>query len=262
VVPGRRASGRLLGGVTALVTLWLYLPVVVMVVFSFNDTTSRLNFSWQGFTTRWYRQALAVPDLTEALVNSLVVASATAVVGTVVGGTLGYALARTVFRGRRLTEGVLVVSVAAPEVVLGAALLSLLVSLGLPAGLTAVFVAHVMFCIAYVATTVRARAAGADITLEDAAADLGADPWAVFRLVTLPQLAPGLIAAGGLAFLLSFDDFVITSFLVGSSTTLPVWIYSAGRFGIPPQVNVLATMALAIALVAVVAWNLRRPGRR
>ncbi|MFE7961092.1 ABC transporter permease [Streptomyces sp. NPDC057413] len=175
---------------TALVLAWLLLPIAVMILFGFNDTGSKVNFTWQGFTLNWYRHLFAIPNLTSALVNSLTIALVVAVVATLLGTPIGLALGRYRFRGRSSVDLLMFAAIAAPEIALGAALLSLFIVLGVPRGYWTIVIAHVAFCIPYVAITVRARMAGHDPTLEEAARDLGAGPWTAFRLVTLRCCCP------------------------------------------------------------------------
>ncbi|MCK8675965.1 MULTISPECIES: ABC transporter permease [Streptomyces] len=243
----RRGSGLRLW--TWLVIGWLLLPIAVMILFGFNDTSGKVNFTWQGFTLTWYEHLFAIPNLTDALLNSLGIGLVVAVVATLLGTPIGMALGRYRFRGRGSVDLLLFAAIAAPEIALGAALLSLFIILGVPRGYGTVVVAHVAFCIPYVAITVRARMAGYDPTLEEAARDLGAGPWTAFRLVTLPMLLPGVVSGALLCFALSVDDYVITSFNAGRTVTFPLWVYSAARTGVPPQVNVMGTLIFAAGLL-------------
>jgi spermidine/putrescine transport system permease protein len=244
----RRAHGRrrwtrvLLPTYTGAVIFYLTSPILVMILFGFNDTKGRFNLSWQGFTIEWYRQLLGIPDLTSALKNSLLIAAFSTVVATILGTMIALALARHRFHGQSSTNLILFMNIAAPEVVLGAALLGIFITLQVPLGFLTIFLAHVMFNIAFVAVTVRARLSGMDTSLEEAAQDLGATPWITFWLVTLPLIFPGVLAGGLLAFALSIDDYVITSFISGQTITFPLWVYGASRLGIPPQVNVMGTL--------------------
>ncbi|AEW98868.1 ABC transporter permease [Streptantibioticus cattleyicolor] len=256
----RRAPG--LRVYTWLVLAWLLLPIAVMILFGFNHTRGKVNFTWQGFTLTWYRHLFAIPDLTGALVNSVTIALITAVVATALGTPLGYALGRHRFRGRGSVDFLLFAAIAAPEIALGAALLSLFITLGVPRGYWTVVVAHVAFCVPYVSITVRARMAGHDPSLEEAARDLGAGPWTAFRLVTLPALLPGVVSGALLCFALSIDDYVVTSFNAGRTVTFPLWVYSAGRTGVPPQVNVMGTLIFLGGLLVAgvnVLLSRRRP---
>ncbi|GLZ11255.1 ABC transporter permease [Actinomadura sp. NBRC 104425] len=260
LVPRRRArrraasSGRLLHVYTVLLIAWLLLPIAVMILFGFNDTHSRQNYRWEGFTLRWYRHLFDKPDLTTALVNSVTIALLSTAVTTVLGTAAGLALGRHRFRGRGAANLVLLMAICCPEVVMGAALLSMCVTFNLPRGYPTILAAHVMFSIAFVAVTVRARAAGLDPAVEEAAEDLGAGPWTRFRLVTLPMIMPGVVSGALLAFVLSIDDFVITGFTGGATVTFPLWVYGSTRTGMPPQVNVMGTLIFAVGvLVAVVS---------
>ena len=240
-----------------LVILWLSSPIIVMIVFGFNDTTGKFNIRWQGFTLRWYRELFTIPDLTQALVNSLSISLIVTAIATVLGTLMGVALGRYRFRGSGSVNLLLFANIAAPEVVLGAALLSLFLTLGVPRGYWTIVIAQVMFSIAYVAITVRARMVGLDPALEEAARDLGAGPVATFFRVTLPLIMPGVVAGALLVFALSIDDYIITSFNAGNTVTFPLWVYGASRVGVPPQVNVMGTLIFAggvlLALLAAVA---------
>jgi spermidine/putrescine transport system permease protein len=239
----RRKPGRWLLPIWGwLVIAWLSSPIIVMILFGFNDTHSKYNIRWQGFTLRWYRELFAYPDLTQALKNSLTIAALVTVIATVIGTLMGFALGRYRFRGSGTTNLLMFANIAAPEVVLGAALLSLFITVGWQRGYWTIVVAQVMFSIAYVAVTVRARMSGLDPSLEEAARDLGAGPYAAFFRVTLPMIMPGVLAGALLVFALSIDDFIITSFNSGNVQTFPLWVYGASRVGVPPQVNVMGTL--------------------
>jgi spermidine/putrescine transport system permease protein len=242
---GARAGGRVLSAYTVLVIAYLCLPIFVMILFGFNDTKGRFNFTWQGFTLDWYRNLFEIQGLTEALKNSLTIAFIATVASVVFGTTLGLAIGRYRFRGRAAIDLVLFAQIATPEIVLGASLLSLFISLGVPRGYLTILIAHVMFCIPFVAITVQARVVGLDRSLEEAALDLGARPLTTFRLVTLPLIMPAVLAGALLSFALSIDDFVTTSFNSGQTSTFPLWVYGASRVGVPPQVNVMGTLIFA-----------------
>jgi spermidine/putrescine transport system permease protein len=219
-------------------------------MFSFNNPHGRFNFTWVGFTLKWYGpHLLDYPSLTTAMENSLIVAFA-ATVGAVVLGTLvGLALGKYRFRGLGTANLVQFAAISAPDIVLASSLLAFFVTLRVPLGLPTIIVAHIMFCLSFVAVTVRARVLTLDRSLEEAARDLGAGPWATFRLVTLPLIFPGVLAGALLAFAISIDDFVVTSFVSGSTQTFPLWIWSATRNGLPPQVDVLGTLIFVAGLV-------------
>ena len=221
-----------------------------MIMFSFNNPHGRFNFTWVGFTLKWYGpHLLDYPSLTTAMENSLIVAFA-ATVGSVVLGTLvGLALGKYRFRGLGTANLVQFAAISAPDIVLASSLLAFFVTLRVPLGLPTIIVAHIMFCLSFVAVTVRARVLTLDRSLEEAARDLGAGPWATFRLVTLPLIFPGVLAGALLAFAISIDDFVVTSFVSGSTQTFPLWIWSATRNGLPPQVDVLGTLIFVAGLV-------------
>ncbi|WP_396445929.1 ABC transporter permease [Actinomadura sp.] len=250
--PRRRVSG--LHVYTLVLIAWLILPIAIMILFGFNDTRSKQNFEWQGFTLKWYRHLFDKSDLTTAVVNSLTIALLSTLITTVLGTFAGLALGRYRFRGKGSTNLVLFMAISCPEIVMGASLLSMFVTFNLPRGYLTILVAHVMFSIAFVAVTVRARVVGLDPAVEEAAQDLGAGPWTRFRLVTLPMIMPGVLAGALLAFVLSIDDFIITNFTSGATVTFPLWIYGSTRTGTPPQVNVMGTLIFAVGiLIAVIS---------
>jgi spermidine/putrescine transport system permease protein len=254
--PGGAGRG-LLGAHTLLVYLFLYGPIAVLAVFSFN--AGRQTAIWEGFTLDWYRRLLGDDRLLAAAGNSLLVAAVATVAATTLGTAAALALARhprqggTAFRGRRATQGLLYLPVILPEVVLGAALLTFFGLARLRLSLGTVIVAHVVFSLSYVAIVVRARLAGLDPSLAEAARDLGAGPWETFRRVTLPLALPGIAAAALLVFTLSIDDYVVTSFVAGvGATTLPLHIYSMLKVGVTPEVNAVSTLLLAVTIVPIV----------
>jgi spermidine/putrescine transport system permease protein len=239
---------------------YLFLPIAVMIVFSFNDPSGRQNITWQGFTFQNYLDIWGRPDITGPMVNAIVVAVAATLIATILGTLIGIALTRYDFRGRNGLNLLIFIPMATPEIIMGASLLSLFVSFGVQRDLTTIIIAHVMFNISYVVVTVRARIAGFNRSLEEAAMDLGADEWQTFRRVTFPLIFPGILAAALLAFALSIDDYVITSFVAGRSITFPLWVFGVSRLGVPPEVNVLGTLIflVAIAFIAVQIWSQRR----
>lgn len=239
---------------TWLVLAYTIVPIAVMVAYSFNQAPSgRLTFSWQGATTYWYRHVFDISELTDALVNSIELAVLSTVISLVLGVPLALALARRRLRGATLVDSVIFVDIAAPSVVVGASLLSFFITLDVARGLGTILIAHVAFNIAFVVVVVRARAVGLDPAIEKAAADLGAGPFTTFWTVTLPLLAPGIVAAGLLAFAMSIDDFIITQFAAGQTLTFPLWVYGAVKIGIPPQVFVMGTLIFtAGVLIAIV----------
>ncbi len=259
----RRPARLILPAITTIVIAYLVFPLTIMIAFSFNDTepADRIVLRWRGFTTAFYRRLLEIGDLTEALRNSLVIAAASTVVATAFGTLVALALVRYRFRGRGVLETMQFLNIASPEIVLGASLLSLFVSLGVPRGMLTIFIAHVMFSVPFVAVTVRARLAGFDRAVEEAAQDLYADAWQTFFRVTLPLIWPGILAGALLAFALSIDDFVITQFNAGQTLTFPLWVFGAVKTGIPPQVFAMGTLIFAVGAVAA-AYNLLGGRRR
>ena len=259
----RRWTRFVLPTYTGIVMLYLAVPILVMIAFGFNDTEGRFNFTWQGFTLDWYRNLLAIPELTTALRNSLTIAAFSTLLSTVLGTMIALALARHRFRGKTGLDMVMFMNIAAPEVVLGASLLALFVTAQIPRGFGTILVTHVMFTISYVAVTIRARLAGFDRSMEEAAQDLGATPWTAFWKVTFPLIFPGILAGALLAFALSIDDYIITSFVAGQTSTFPLWVYGATRLGIPPQVNVMGTLIfLGGASLAILNLYLQRRENR
>jgi spermidine/putrescine transport system permease protein len=241
---------------------YMLIPIAVIAVFSFADTPrDRLNFAInEGFTLEYWKNAFSVVELNEAMLLSLELAALTTAIATAIGTMMALALVRHKFFGRRATNLLIVLPMATPEIVIGAALLSMFIVYSVSLGFTSLLIAHVMFSIGFVVVVVRSRLIGFDRSIEEAAADLGATPWQTFRHVTLPLLAPGVMAAGLLAFALSIDDFVISNFNAGTTETFPIWVYGAALRGVPVQVNVLATMLFVatIAAIGLVLWQQRR----
>ncbi|GAA4940159.1 ABC transporter permease [Streptomonospora halophila] len=234
------------------VLCWLFAPIVFMVVFSFNDIKGRHNVTWEGFTLRWYSDAFAYPDLNVALLNTVTIAVLTMLIAGFLGTLLGLALGRYRFLGQSATNLVMFSAISAPEVVLGASLLSMFLTMNIAVGYWTILIAHVMFSVSFVAITVRARVLTMDPGIEEAARDLGASPLTTFRLVTLPLLVPAITSGGLIAFALSVDDYIITSFVSGSTQTFPLWIWGATRVGIPPQVNVMGTLIFGVGVLLAV----------
>ena len=246
---------------SGLALLYLFIPIFIVVLFSFNDNQGRFNFTWQGFTLSHWANPFENPDLAVALKNSLLIALFSTILATILGTFMGLALVRYGFRGRGVVDMLVFLPLATPEVVLGAALLALFLTMAVNTGFATIVIAHTMFTISYVVVTVKARLEGMDRHIEEAAMDLGATEWTTFRKITLPMIAPGLAAAGLLAFVLSLDDFVITNFNAGETQTFPLFIWGTARQGIPPQVNVVATALLLVAL-ALMFLNLLVQRRR
>ncbi len=241
---------RWLGAVVAGVYLFLHVPLLILMAFSFN--ASRFSVAWNGFTLEWYRDLLARPDILRGLWLSTVVGLTSAVVSTGLGTLLALALARYRFRGRATVESLLYVPLVTPEIVVGISLLTLFASGGMALGVGTIVIAHVAFSVSFVTVVVRARLAGMDESLEEAAMILGANQRTTFFRVTLPQLAPGIMAGALLAFTLSFDDYVITSFVAGSgSSTLPVVIYGMVRRTVEPTINAVSTLVLVATTILI-----------
>ena len=227
---------------------FLYLPLVIVVVYSFND--SRLNAEWVGFTLDWYRKLFVHDEMLTAAANSLLIGSVASLVSTVLGTMAGFAMYR--YRLRLLPILVLT-PIAIPEILMGVSLLIFFVMLNFTLGLLSVALAHIAFCIGFVAIVVRSRLAGMDESLTEAARDCGATPWAAFRYVTLPLIMPGVVAGALMAFTLSIDDFVITFFTAGAgTTTLPLQIYSMIKIAVTPEVNAVSTLLMLLTLMLIV----------
>ncbi|MFO0996763.1 MAG: ABC transporter permease [Alphaproteobacteria bacterium] len=238
-------------GLFAATGIFLYFPIVTLIVFSFND--SRRAIVWEGFTLRHYLRAADNASLQEAFLNSLIVASTSTVVATVLGTMLGLALHRYRFPGRGAFDAWLHLPIVVPEVCMGVALLAFFALLDVSLGLVTIILSHVAFSIPFVAVLIRARMVGFDPALEEAARDLGAGPWRIGRTIVLPYLGPAIAASALLAFTLSIDDFVITFFTSGpGSTTLPLKIYSMVRFSVTPEVNAASTVLIVIAVAFVI----------
>jgi len=268
---GAQAS-RWLGAWGAGFLALLYVPIALIFVYSFNSNVVNM-MAWEGFTLDWYRSILGMPTrlaksdnyvqstatLLAAVRNSLVVATFATLVSTAIGTATAMAIARHRFRLRRLYQGLLVLPMVMPDIVLGIALLIFFVSLGLDLGLQTIVAGHCVFLSSYVFVVVSTRLAGMSTDLEEASADLGASPWVTFRRVTLPQIAPGIAGGALLAFIISMDDLVITYFIAGvDSATLPLFIYGILRRGIKPEINALAMLLLAFSfLVAATGLWLR-----
>ncbi|MEU7608759.1 ABC transporter permease [Micromonospora sp. NPDC049204] len=249
--------------VALLVVGYLSLPILVVAGLSFNRPSSRLSYDFNEFTLDNWRRPCATSDMCDAVVRSVQIGFLATVVATVLGTLLAFALVRHRLRGRSGINVLIFLSMATPELVMGTSLLALFVSAGVPQGFWTIVVAHVTFCVSFVVVTVRARLAGMDRRLEEAAMDLYANEWQTFRRITLPLVLPGIVAAALLAFSLSFDDFIVTNFNAGTTVTFPMYVWGAARRGIPPQVNVIGTAMFAIALLLTGLTSLRgRQARR
>ena len=243
------------------VLAYLFLPIAIVVLLSFNKPASRLSYSFNEFTLDNWLNPCGAGDLCASLAISAQIGLLATMVATVLGTLMAFALARHRFRGRAGTNLLVFLPMATPEVVLGSSLLALFVASAVPLGFWTVLIAHIMFCLSFVVVTVKARLAGMDPRLEEAAADLYATEWQTFRRITLPQVLPGILAAALLAFSLSFDDFIITNFNSGSTITFPMYVWGSAQRGVPPQVNVVGTAMFGIALLLVLGGELRRRRR-
>jgi spermidine/putrescine transport system permease protein len=228
--------------------VYLLLPIAVVVVFSFNNPPGKFNYTWNAFTWDNWIHWDAVPGIRSSIVLSLQIALLASLIATALGTLIALALVRYGFRGRATTNILIFLPLSTPEIVLGASLLTLFLNLNVVFGFWTILIAHIMFCISFAVVTVKARLVGFDRHLEEAAMDLGANEWTTFRKVTLPLIAPAILAALLLCFAISIDDFVVTYFNSGPEVTFPLFVWGAARIGAPPQVNVIGT---AIFLIAV-----------
>jgi spermidine/putrescine transport system permease protein len=232
--------------------VYLMLPIGIVIAFSFNNPKGRFNYVWSGFTLDNWKNWDGVPGLRSSMVLSLEIALLASLIATALGTLIALALVRYGFRGRGLTNLLIFLPLSTPEIVLGASLLTLFLNLTIVFGFWTILIAHVMFCISFAVVTVKARLIGFDRHLEEAAMDLGANEWATFRKVTLPLIAPALLAALLLCFAISIDDFVVTYFNAGPRTTFPLFVWGAARVGAPPQVNVIGTVIFSVAVIGMV----------
>ena len=228
--------------------LYLMLPIAIVILFSFNKPKGRFNFTWQGFTFDNWLHPFAYPGLGPAVRLSLEIALLSSILATSIGTLMALALVRYGFRGRGVINLLIFLPMTTPEIVMGASLLTLFLNRNIVTGFTTILIAHIMFNISYVVVTVKARLAGFDRHLEEAAMDLGASPWVTFQKVTLPLIMPGILSAGLIAFALSVDDFVITYFNAGSETTFPLFVWGAARVAVPPQINVIGSLIFLVAI--------------
>ena len=255
---GRPFRSRLLALWSAGVYLWLFAPIIVLVGFSFNEQKGKFNTEWKGFTLDNWAHPFRKAEYTEALVTSLQVALLASAIATVLGGLMALAISKYEFRGKGLVNIIVVLPLTTPEIVMGSSLFTLFFSRNLSFGFGTVVIAHILFCVSFVAMTIQARVRGFDWTLEDAALDLGSTPWETFRKVTFPLILPGIGAAAMLSFALSIDDYIITSFVAGDATeTFPMRIFNANKVELPAQINVLATAILVVTLATMIAGSWR-----
>jgi len=248
----------------ALALIYMFIPVILVVVFSFNSPLGKFNYNWNEFSTAAWSNVWNDAEITDSVTLSLQIAIVSTVVATLLGTLIAFAIGRHRFAGRAGTNLLIFMPMATPEVVMGSSLLTLFVAAGFEGSLGrgTITVAHIMFCISFVVVTVKARIAGLDPRLEQAAMDLYADEKTTFRKVTFPLVLPGIVAAALLAFSLSFDDFVITNFTSGQTVTFPMYVWGASGRGIPPEANVVGAIMFAIAILVVLVPEVFRRRRK
>src|SRR5262245_32603822 len=273
---GPQLASFALPAFTVLAVFYLLLPIVVMIVFSFNDYQGKFNFAWHGFTLNGWLHPFAWQGLPEAVRTSLFIAVVATIIATILGTMIGLALTRYPFRGRGAVNGLIFLPMATPEIVMGASLLTLFVASATqppfkgviprgalyPLGVQTILIAHIMFNISFVVVTVKARLAGFDRRLEEAAMDPGANECTTFWKVTFPLILPGVIAAALLAFSLSIDDFIITNLVSGTTNTFPIWVYGIQKNALPVQINVIGSMVFLGAVAFVLISNVLSARRR
>lgn len=238
-----------------LIYLFLYIPILVLIIFSFND--SKLNATWTGFSLKWYVSLFSNVSLMEALKNSFIVAFSSTAISVVLGTITAIGMYKYKFKGKSLIDGMLFVPLIIPEIVMGIAMLVFFSQVKIPLGLWTLIIAHATFSVSYVVVTIRTRLDGFDKSMEEAAMDLGATPMQTFFKVTLPIIAPGIISGGLLAFTLSLDDVIVSFFVAGpGSNTLPLKVFSMVKFGVTPEINALSTILIVVTLLVVLMIQL------
>ena len=242
---------NIIGIIAILVLIYLFIPIAVIIILSFNNPAGKYNISWNEFSLDAWTNLCGVPGVCSSFVTSIEIGLVATLVATLLGSMIAFGLVRYRFRGRSTTNLLIFLPMATPEVVMGASLLALFLNLRFPLGIGTVMVAHIMFIISFVVVTVKARLQGLDPRLEEAARDLYATPRATFRYVTFPLVLPGILGAALLGFSLSFDDFIISFFNAGTLVTFPIFIWGAAQRGIPVQVNALASLVFIVALLIV-----------
>jgi spermidine/putrescine transport system permease protein len=260
--PLRWLRGHLVVIAAVLAFCYMIVPNVVVLVFSFNHPTGRFNYQWKAFSTGAWTDPCGVADLCHSLSLSLQIAVYATLGATVLGTMIAFALSRYRFRGRGATNMLIFLPMAMPEVVMGASLGTLFLNMRIPFGFWTILIAHVMFCLSFVVTAVKARVMSMDPRLEQAAQDLYATPTQTFLRVTLPLAAPGIAAGALLSFALSFDDFIITNFNAGSTVTFPMFVWGSAQRGTPVQINVIGSAMFAVAVLCTVCAQLVGRGRR
>jgi len=238
------------------VLVYLFVPLVTIFIFTFNDPTTKFNTTWEGFTFDNWLHPFSSQAFTDALIESIKVAVVACTLATILGSLIALALARYRMHGSAAINLLIVLPLTTPEIVMGASLFTLFFNLGAERGFATIVIAHTLFCLSFVAMTVKARVRGTDWTLEDAAMDLGSSPIRTFWKVTMPGIMPGVAAAFLLSVALSIDDYIITSFVAGPTVTFPRRVFDSARIALPPQVHVLATMIMLVAIAIIVAATL------
>jgi spermidine/putrescine transport system permease protein len=236
-------------GVLALI--YLFVPIFVVVLFSFNDPTGRFNYTWVRFSVKAWADPCGASGICDSLLISLKIGLLATIAATVLGTFAAFGMARHRFRGKAVANLLIFLPMATPEVVAGSSLLTLFINLGFPLGQLTIFIAHVMFCVSFVVVTVKSRLAGMDPRLEQAAMDLYANRFQTFARVTWPLVLPGIVSAALLSFSLSFDDFIITNFNAGQTVTFPMYVWGAYQRALPVQINVIGTAMLVVSLMLV-----------
>ena len=261
---GRWLGDHLILMIGLLVLLYMFTPVFVVMLMSFNDPASRNSYSFDGFTLDNWRNICAPFGMCESVVKSLQIGLLATLLATLLGTLMAFAMVRHRFHGRGAANLFVFLPMATPEIVMGSSLLALFVNAGFAGilGFWTIFVAHVLFCLSFVVVTVKARLAGLDPRLEEAAMDLYADLWQTFWRVSFPLVFPGILAAALLSFSLSFDDFIITNLNAGQEVTFPMFVWGAAQRGIPPQINVIGTIMFLVAMGVVLAGELGSRRRR
>lgn len=251
---------KLLIGFSTFLLICLYLPILVLILFSFNK--SRINAEWTGFTLDWYINLFDNPQIVDALINSVLTAIMTTILSTILGTICALAIHRYKYKFSKLISGLVYLPIVVPDILMGISLLILFTYFHFELGSITIIIAHVTFCISYVVILLTARLSGMSKDLEDAASDLGATPWQTFRYITIPAIMPGIIASALLSFTLSIDDFVISFFVSGpSSTTLPIYIYGMVKKGVSPEINAISTiLILTIICLMVLSEVFRTKG--
>lgn len=253
---------NIIGIIAILVLVYLFIPIAIIIVLSFNKPEGKFNISWNEFSLDAWTNLCGVPGVCSSFVTSIQIGLVSTLIATLLGSMIAFGLVRYRFRGRSTTNLLIFLPMATPEVVMGASLLALFLNLRFPLGMGTVMVAHIMFIISFVVVTVKARLQGLDPRLEEAARDLYASPRATFRYVTFPLVLPGILGAALLGFSLSFDDFIISFFNAGTLVTFPIFIWGAAQRGIPVQVNALASLVFIIALLIVLGAQYANHRRR